>query len=203
MTEVKPGERPDGITPSQTVGPFFAYALTPTGRYAIADLAGADLVTDDAAGARIRIIGRLLDGDGLPVSDAMIEIWQADGAGRYPGHDPALSNARFKGFGRCETGREGAFAFRTVKPAGVPGPDGARQAPHVNVGVFARGLLRRVSTRLYFEDEPANAEDPILALVPAERRATLVARRETDSGEPVYRLDIRLQGEHETVFFEA
>ena len=203
MTEVKPGERPDGITPSQTVGPFFAYALTPTGRYAIADLAGDDLVTDDAAGTRIRIVGRLLDGDRLPVSDAMIEIWQADGEGRYLGHDPALSNARFKGFGRCETGRDGAFSFRTVKPAGVPGPNGSGQAPHVNVGVFARGLLRRLFTRIYFEDEAANADDPILALVPAERRATLIARREPGSGEPVYRLDVRLQGEDETVFFEA
>ena len=203
MTEVKPGERPDGITPSQTVGPFFAYALTPTGRYAIADLAGDDLVTDDAAGPRIRIVGRLLDGNGLPVSDAMIEIWQADGEGRYRGHDPALSNARFKGFGRCETGRDGAFSFRTVKPAGVPGPNGGYQAPHVNVGVFARGLLRRLFTRIYFEDEAANADDPILALVPAERRATLIARREPGSGEPVYRLDLRLQGEDETVFLEA
>ena len=203
MTEVKPGERPDGITPSQTVGPFFAYALTPAGRYAIADLAGDDLVTDDAMGTRIRIVGRLLDGDGLPVSDAMIEIWQADGEGRYPGHDPALSNARFKGFGRCETGRDGAFSFRTVKPAGVPGPNGGDQAPHVNVGVFARGLLRRLFTRIYFEDEAANADDPIVALVPAERRATLIARREPGSGEPVYRLDLRLQGDEETVFFEA
>jgi protocatechuate 3,4-dioxygenase alpha subunit len=148
-------------------------------------------------------VGRLLDGDGLAVSDAMIEIWQADGQGRYPGHDPALSNARFKGFGRCETGRDGAFSFRTVKPAGVPGPNGGDQAPHVNVGVFARGLLRRLFTRIYFEDEAANADDPILALVPAERRATLIARREPGSGEPVYRLDIRLQGGDETVFFEA
>jgi protocatechuate 3,4-dioxygenase alpha subunit len=203
MTEVKPGARPDGITPSQTVGPFFSYALTPTGRYAIADLAGNDLVTDDAAGARIRIAGRLIDGDGAPVADAMIEIWHADGEGRYPGHDPALSNARFKGFGRSETDREGAFSFRTVKPATVPGPDGGRQAPHVNVGVFARGILRRLFTRLYFDDEAGNASDPILALVPADRRGTLIARRETGSGEPVYRLDIRLQGEGETVFFEA
>jgi protocatechuate 3,4-dioxygenase alpha subunit len=203
MTEVKPGDRPGGITPSQTVGPFFAYALTPTGRYAIGDLAGHDLVTDDVAGTRIRIEGRLLDGDGAPVSDAMIEIWQADGEGRYPGHDPALSNARFKGFGRCETDRDGAFAFRTVKPAGVPGPGGRPQAPHVNVGVFARGILRRLFTRLYFEDEPANGDDPILALVPTERRRTLIARREAGSGEGVYRLDIRLQGDGETVFFEA
>jgi protocatechuate 3,4-dioxygenase, alpha subunit len=203
MTKLPPGQRPDGITPSQTVGPFFAYALTPTGRYAISDLAGNDLVTEDAAGARIRIEGRLIDGDGAPVSDAMIELWQADGEGRYPGHDPALSNARFKGFGRCETDAEGRFSFRTVKPASVPGPNGATQAPHIDVGVFARGILRRLFTRLYFDGEPANAEDPILALVPEDARATLIATREGGSGEPVYRFDIRLQGEGETVFFEA
>jgi protocatechuate 3,4-dioxygenase alpha subunit len=133
----------------------------------------------------------------------MIELWQADGEGRYPGHDPALSNARFKGFGRCETDAEGRFSFRTVKPAGVPGPNGATQAPHIDVGVFARGILRRLFTRLYFEGEAANAKDPILALVPEDARATLIARREGGSGEPVYRFDIRLQGEGETVFFEA
>ena len=203
MTEVRPGKRPEGITPSQTVGPFFAYALTPTGRYAIADLAGNDLVTDDAAGARIRIEGRIVDGDGAPVTDAMIEVWQADGEGRFAGHDPALSNARFKGFGRCETDAEGRYSFRTVKPGAVPGPNGAVQAPHVDVGVFARGLLRRLFTRIYFEDEAGNAGDPVLALVPSEARATLIARREDGGAEPVYRFDVRLQGEGETVFFEA
>lgn len=203
MTEAAaPAEpaKPDGITPSQTAGPYFAYALTPAGRYAIADLATNDLVTEDAAGERIRIEGRLFDGDGEPVTDAMLEIWQADGEGRYPGADPALSNARFKGFGRAECNAEGRYSFRTVKPGPVPGPDGAMQAPHINVGIFARGILRRLFTRIYFEDEAANASDPILALVPAAARATLIAKQ---AGEGAYSFDIRLQGENETVFFEA
>jgi protocatechuate 3,4-dioxygenase alpha subunit len=192
--------RPEGITPSQTVGPYFAYALTPTGRYAISDLAGNDLVTDDAVGARIRIEGRIVDRDGEPVTDAMLEIWQADGEGRYPGADPALSNVRFKGFGRAECNSEGRFAFRTVKPGPVPGPNGAMQAPHINLGIFARGILRRLFTRIYFEDEAANAADPILALVPAEARRTLIAK---PLAADLYSFDIRLHGENETVFFEA
>jgi protocatechuate 3,4-dioxygenase, alpha subunit len=200
MTEAKRRDRPAGITPSQTAGPYFAYALTPAGRYAIADLATNDLVTDDAAGTRIAIEGRVLDGDGELVTDAMLEIWQADGEGCFPGADPALSNARFKGFGRVECDEEGRYSFRTVKPGRVPGPNGTSQAPHINVGVFARGILRRLFTRIYFDDEPANASDPILALVPAEARPTLVARR---AGEGAYVFDIRLQGTNETVFFEA
>jgi protocatechuate 3,4-dioxygenase alpha subunit len=197
---VKAGVKPDGITPSQTAGPYFAYALTPAGRYAIADLATNDLVTDDAVGERITIAGRVIDGDGELVTDAMLEIWQADGEGRFPGADPALSNARFKGFGRCECDAEGRFSFRTVKPGRVPGPNGAMQAPHLDVGVFARGILRRLFTRIYFEGEAGNESDPILKLVPAERRSTVIARR---AGADVYKLDIRLQGENETVFFEA
>jgi protocatechuate 3,4-dioxygenase, alpha subunit len=193
-------EKPEGITPSQTAGPYFAYALTPAGRYAISDLATNDLVTDDAVGERITIEGRVVDGDGELVTDAMLEIWQADGEGRYPGADPALSNARFKGFGRVECNAEGRYSFRTVKPGPVPGPNGAMQAPHVNVGLFARGILRRLFTRIYFEGEPGNDRDPILALVPAEARATLIACRR---GEGAYSFDIRLQGENETVFFEA
>lgn len=201
MTDaVEPVAKPEGITPSQTAGPYFAYALTPAGRYAIADLATNDLVTEDAAGERIRIEGRLFDGDGEPVTDAMLEIWQADGQGRYPGADPALSNARFKGFGRAECNAEGRYSFRTVKPGPVPGPNGTMQAPHIDVGIFARGILRRLFTRIYFEDEAANASDPILALVPADARGTLIARR---AGEGAYSFDIRLQGENETVFFEA
>ena len=196
----KPPARPEGITPSQTAGPYFAYALTPAGRYAISDLATNDLVTDDAAGERITIEGRIRDGDGELVTDAMLELWQADGEGRYPGADPALSNARFKGFGRCECNADGRYTFRTVKPGPVPGPNGAVQAPHIDVGVFARGILRRLFTRIYFEDEAANAADPILTLVPAERRGTLIAKR---TGEGAYTFDIRLQGENETVFFEA
>jgi protocatechuate 3,4-dioxygenase alpha subunit len=192
--------RPEGITPSQTAGPYFAYALTPAGRYAISDLATNDLVTEDAVGERITIAGRVIDGDGELVTDAMLEIWQADGEGRYPGAEPALSNARFKGFGRVECDAEGRYSFRTVKPGRVPGPNGAAQAPHVNVGVFARGILRRLFTRIYFDGEAGNEGDPILALVPRERRPTLIARR---GGAGAYSFDIRLQGGNETVFFEA
>lgn len=189
------------ITPSQTVGPFFAYALTPSGRYSLADLVTADLTTGDAEGARIRIEGRVLDGDDAAVTDAMIEIWQADREGRYAGSDAALSNSRFLGFGRSASDGDGRFAFTTVKPGRVPGPNGVGQAPHINVGVFARGVLRRMFTRLYFGDErEANSGDPILALVPEEARHTLIARRGSDS---LYTFDIRLQGSAETVFFEA
>ncbi len=195
------GGKPGGITPSQTVGPFFAYALTPAGKYALADLVGTDLVTEDAAGTRITIAGRVFDGDGAPVGDAMIEIWQADGEGRYAGVDPALSNSSFRGFGRSGTDAEGRYAFTTVKPGRVAGPNGAMQAPHINVGVFARGVLRRLFTRLYFADEAeANAADPVLKLVPEHVRRTLIAER---TGEAAYAFDIRLQGDNETVFFEA
>lgn len=193
---------PAGTTPSQTVGPFFAFALTPSA-YDYPALAGPDLRTDDAVGTQIVVEGRLLDGAGEAVPDAMIEVWQADGRGRYPGCAPELANARFKGFGRSES-LGGTWRFVTVKPGPVPGPGGTIQAPHLNVGVFARGVLKRLFTRIYFDDEPANAGDPILHLVPAERRPTLIARRDgTQDGLPRYVLDLRLQGEDETVFFEA
>jgi protocatechuate 3,4-dioxygenase, alpha subunit len=191
-----------GITPSQTVGPFFHFSLTPTD-HGLHGIAGDNLVTPDAVGAPIYIGGRLIDGAGNPVADAMIEIWQADGAGRYAGSEPR-ANTGFKGFGRAATSKEGAFGFTTVKPGAVPGPDGRPQAPHVNIGIFARGMLKRLFTRIYFEDEPGNAGDAILALVPAERRATLIARRDGISdGMAHYVLDIRLQGGAETVFFQA
>jgi protocatechuate 3,4-dioxygenase alpha subunit len=191
-----------GITPSQTVGPFFAFALTPGKTSAYATLAGDDLITDDTVGEPIVIVGRVLDGEGEPVPDAMVEIWQADGAGRYPGGGTP-ANTAFKGFGRSETS-DGGFHFRTVKPGAVPGPDGKRQAPHINVGVFARGVLRRMFTRIYFEGEPGNETDPVLALVPVTRQQTLLARRNGAADDaPSYVFDIRLQGEGETVFFEA
>ncbi len=201
MTEADRSRSALRITPSQTVGPFFAYALTPNGRYPLADLATDDLTTDDAAGARIRVQGQVLDGDGASITDAMIEIWQADGEGRYAGGDGTLSNSTFRGFGRSATDHEGRFAFTTLKPGRVPGPDGKAQAPHINVGVFARGVLRRMFTRIYFDDErETNEDDPILALVPDDARHTLVARR---GGNALYTFDIRLQGSEETVFFEA
>ena len=188
-----------GITPSQTVGPFFAYSLTPR-EYAFAGIVTDDLRTDDAVGEPILIEGRVIDGEGVQVPDAMVEIWQADGAGNYAGRG---SNTTFKGFGRSETKGSG-FSFRTVKPGTVAGPDGKMQAPHINVSVFARGILLRMFTRIYFAGEVANDRDPILTLVPADRRATLVARREGSvEGMARYVFDIRLQGENETVFFEA
>ena len=192
-------EPAEGLTPSQTIGPYFAYSLTP-GEYAFPALIGNDLRTDDAVGEPILIEGRVLDGEGVQVPDAMVEIWQADGAGRYAGRG---SNATFKGFGRSETKGSG-FSFRTVKPGAVTGPDGTRQAPHINVSVFARGILRRMFTRIYFEGEAANDGDPILMLVPAERRTTLIARRDGSAeGLARYVFDVRLQGENETVFFET
>ena len=191
------------LTPSQTIGPFFAHALTPAGD-GFAPLIGADLVTADAAGEPIRIVGRIVDGAGEVVPDAMVEIWQADGAGRYPGGASARPNSGFRGFGRAACDRAGEFAFRTVKPGAVPGPGGRLQAPHVDVGIFARGLLRRLFTRIYFPDEPANQADPILALVAPDRRATLIAVRDTTAaGALLYRFDIARQGAQETVFCEV
>ncbi len=193
-----------GITPSQTVGPYYNIGLTPGDRYGFAGLAGDDLVTPDTVGEPILIHGRVTDGNGDPVPDAMIEIWQADGAGRYPTRGGPPANTSFTGFGRSECDGKARYGFRTVKPGVVPGPDGGPQAPHINVGVFARGVNRRLFTRIYFEGEPANDGDAVLALVPEARRATLIARRDgAVDGVPRYVFDIRLQGENETVFFEA
>ncbi|MGB3719762.1 MAG: protocatechuate 3,4-dioxygenase subunit alpha [Proteobacteria bacterium] len=191
-------------TPSQTVGPFFAYGLTPEQYgYPFTGISGGDLVTGETDGERIRIEGRVLDGAGEPIDDAMVEIWQADGQGRYAHpHDPRGSNTGFKGFGRVGTGvdPERRFIFHTVKPGSVDG----RQAPHINVTVFARGLLMHVNTRIYFADEEeANARDPVLALVPPERRSTLIAQREVTPSGIVYRFDIHMQGDRETVFFDV
>lgn len=191
-------------TPSQTVGPFFAYALTPEQYgYDFASVAGGKLATDDTPGQRIRIEGRVLDGNGVVVPDAMIEIWQADEQGRYAHPaDPRGSNVGFKGFGRVGTGTDpqSRFIFDTVKPGSI---DGA-QAPHINVVVFARGLLTHAYTRIYFSDEAAaNARDPALATVPEDRRHTLIAVRDETAAGAVFRFDIRMQGPEETVFFDA
>ncbi|HXW26968.1 MAG TPA: protocatechuate 3,4-dioxygenase subunit alpha [Xanthobacteraceae bacterium] len=192
-----------GITPSQTVGPYFHYGLTPHD-YDFSEVFGNNLVTPDASGERIHIEGRVFDGDGAPINDCMVEIWQADAAGRYahPADRRALPNAAFKGFGRCDTDKNGAYRFDTIKPGAVPGPNGTPQAPHIAVVVFSRGMLRQVYTRIYFSDEAANDADPILALVPAERRATLIARRADRGGQATYAFDIRIQGDGETVFFD-
>ena len=195
--------RDNGITPSQTVGPFFKYGLTSNGEYEWSDAFTSSLLTPDVTGDRIRIEGKVLDGDGVAVPDCMLEIWQADAQGRFadPQDKRALPNASFRGFGRCGTDKEGNYAFDTIKPGVVPDTNGKPQAPHILVAVFARGMLRHLYTRIYFGDDAANAADPVLALVPADRRATLIAQREP--GKPLYRFDLRLQGDDETVFFDV
>jgi protocatechuate 3,4-dioxygenase alpha subunit len=193
-----------GITPSQTVGPYFKYGLTPNGEYAWNDAFGNDLVTRDTTGERIRIEGQVFDGDGQVVTDSMLEIWQADAQGRFsdPQDARSLSNAAFRGFGRCGTDKQGGFSFITIKPGMVPGPSQKSQAPHILLAVYARGMTRQAQTRIYFSDESSNASDPILALVPAERRPTLIAERIAKDKDAVYRFDVHLQGNNETVFFD-
>ncbi len=193
--------RPAGVTPSQTVGPFFAYVLTPAA-YGYPEIATNVVATPDAAGERIRLEGYVIDGGGDAVPDAMLEIWQADGDGRYAMAD-GTANGAFTGFGRTELDANGFFAFETVKPGSVPGPGGSPQAPHINLGIFARGLLKRLFTRVYLDGEPLNGQDPILALVPPGRRGTLVSDRTMRGDRVVHTVTIRLQGEGETVFFEA
>jgi len=190
-------------TPSQTVGPYFAYALTPQsyGRRGI----GSSTLTDmETTGERIRIEGVVTDGEGKPIRDALIEIWQANAAGvyRHPAdiRADAQADPHFSGFGRAGTNDDGVFFFDTIKPGAI----GDGQAPHINVTVFARGMLAHAFTRIYFADEAAaNAEDPVLQTVPADRRDTLIAKPTRMAGGTVYRFDIHLQGDAETVFFDA
>lgn len=196
-----------GITPSQTIGPFSAFALTPKepGKsYPGAQLAGGDLVTPDTIGERIRIEGQMFDSAGAPIPGTLLEIWQADSQGRYahPADRRAPSNSSFRGFGRVETDADGRFAFDTIKPGSTPGPDGRPQAPHAVLAIHMRGLLMQLYTRIYFSDEAANADDPILALVPQQRRSTLIAQRGGAGPGAVYRFDLHIQGERETVFFD-
>jgi protocatechuate 3,4-dioxygenase, alpha subunit len=202
------------LTPSQTVGPFLHIGLP------WAD--GPDVVPEGTPGSFL-LSGRVLDGEGVPVTDALVETWQADPAGRFahpddprgpvPGDLPLDSGrltadsaalrplaSGFRGFGRCPTDEQGRFWIRTVKPGPLPTPGGLLEAPHLDVSVFARGLLDRVVTRCYFPDEEAaNAADPVLSIVDSERRGTLVAIADPDG----YRWDIRLQGPGETVFFDV
>jgi protocatechuate 3,4-dioxygenase, alpha subunit len=194
-----------GITPSQTVGPYFKYGLTPNGEYAWNDAFTNNLVTSDTSGERIRVEGKVFDGDGAVVPDCMLEIWQADAQGRFsdPQDKRALPNSSFRGFGRCGTDAKGGYFFDTIKPGIVPDPDGKPQAPHLLLAVFARGMLLHLYTRIYFDGEAANASDPVLALVPPDRRSTLIAARNGGAGNAVYSLDIHLQGDNETVFFEV
>lgn len=189
-------------TPSQTVGPFFSFGLAPEQYgYAFASIAGSRLADAATPGQHIRVMGRLLDGEGTALNDALIEIWQADADGRYAHPaDPRSSNARFRGFGRVGTGTdpERRFIFDTVMPGATAG-----SAPHINFIVFARGMLIHLYTRMYFEDQgEANARDPVLSELPAARRATLIARRDKAAQQPTYLFDIHLQGDNETVFFD-
>lgn len=185
-------------TPSQTVGPFYSLGLTQK----TTNL----LVSDTTQGEKICIEGCVFDGDGKPVPDAMVEIWQANAYGRYNHPDDKQEkplDPSFLGWGRSGTDKTGVFSFETVKPGSVPGPDESVQAPHVNVTVFARGMLVHAYTRIYFGDESANETDPVLSSIKSKsRRQTLIAVREEKNGKPVYRFDIRLQGENETVFFD-
>lgn len=208
-----------GQTPSQTVGPFFHYGLPWKG--------GADLVGRSDMGARpdlfpadhyvlnrsspsgvpagevIEVAGRVIDGNGDGVPDAMIEIWQANAAGRYAsGADPrdgVALDPHFIGFGRAATSSDGVYRFRTIRPGRVPGPGHSLQAPHLAVSVFGRGLIKRLATRFYFADGEGNAIDPVLAAIPAARRNTVIARREENG---TWWLDIVLNGANETVFFD-
>jgi protocatechuate 3,4-dioxygenase, alpha subunit len=182
------------LTPSQTVGPYL--------RIGLLDGPIANRLVDESDPRAIRISGVLLDGAGDPVPDGMVEIWQANAAGRYAhpadDRDDIPLEDGFQGFGRSETVDSGRFEFVTVKPGRVPWVDGRLQAPHLLVGVFARGLLKRVVTRMYFPDEEAaNAADLVLLGLEPEERATLVARAE----EGALRFDIVLQGPGETTFF--
>ena len=186
-------ERPLVATGSQTVGPFFHFALATDARL------GA-VAPEGAEGERIHLRVRVLDGDGMPVPDALIEIYQADARGRY--RDPA-----FPGFGRLPTGHDGACTFFTVRPGPVASGSASPQASHINVCLLARGLLRQIYTRIYFSGDPAHATDPMLALVPADRRASLMASRVADAEEaverhPIWEFVIRMQGQDETVFFD-
>jgi protocatechuate 3,4-dioxygenase alpha subunit len=178
--------------PAQTIGPFYHFALTTNVKLGC-------LAVAETRGERIRLRLRLLDGDGVPVPDGMLELWQADATGIYNHpEDPrqSSSDAAFTGFGRLATDPDGACLFETIRPGRVE-----LQAAHINVSVFARGLLGRLVTRVYFAGDELLSEDPVLKLIPLERRPTLIAER--DSTQPhQWNLDIHLQGERETVFFD-
>lgn len=191
-----------GQTPSQTVGPYFAYGLTAEQyRYDFTQVFDGQLAGPGAAGEHIRLEGRVLDGDGLAIPDAMVEISQADASGHYPQTVAQTQAAGFRAFGRMGTGTDAQnrFVFETVKP----GAESAGEAPHINVIVLMRGMLVHAFTRVYFSDETAaNASDAVLNSVPAERRPTLIAQRSEQGAGVTYRFDIRMQGPQETVFFD-
>jgi protocatechuate 3,4-dioxygenase, alpha subunit len=178
---------------SQTIGPYL--------RIGLEWMQIEHMAPEGVTGERVAVRGRVVDADGKPVNDAAVEIWQANSHGRYASPEDRQEKPlepAFRGYGRSLTDDDGAFRISTIKPGRVPGPGGKLQAPHLTVTIFMRGLLKQLMTRMYFPDDPANGEDPILALVPAERRATLVARRAGDSLE----WNVILQGRNETVFFD-
>lgn len=177
-------------TAIQPIGPFYHFALTPNNDAGI-------MASPGAKGERVDLAIRLLDGDGKPVTNGMIELWQASAAGIYnDAGDPA-----FHGFGRLATDNQGLCLFHTVKPGRVPGLNGTKQAPHVDVSIYAPGLLRRVVTRIYFGEEPSNESDQILGLIPENRRTTLMARKTLEGAQ--WNFDIHLCGSCETVFFDV
>lgn len=191
-------------TPSQTVGPYFAFGLTPE-EYGKPGIASSILVNDATEGERIRIHGQVLDGAGEPITDALLEIWQADHDGRY--HHPSDKQGAvelFQGFGRRGTDENGMYSFMTIKPGRVPSNGEVLQAPHVNLIVFARGMLVHAYTRIYFSDEvEVNDSDPVLGSVDPKRRSTLIADRDDSRAVPRYQFDVYLQGQKETVFFDV
>jgi protocatechuate 3,4-dioxygenase alpha subunit len=185
-------------TPSQTVGPFFHFSLT-TAEHCIGCIAGPL-----TPGERVWLQCRVLDGENVPVPDAMIEIWQADAEGRYYSEADSQNavDPAWRGFGRMATGEDGICKFETIKPGRVPWPGSGLQSPHLKVAIFARGMLKQLFTRIYFANDPANQEDPVLQRVPQERRETLMAHM--DAERPGHwRFDVHLQGELETVFFDV
>lgn len=185
-------------TPSATAGPFLHIGLTDHHSVLI-------LAPPEVAGERIWLTCRVFDSENVPVNDCMIEIWQADANGKYNHPDDpqsATADPSFTGFGRAATDDQGCCEFETIKPGQVPGPKGTMQAPHLNLAIYARGLLLQLHTRVYFAGETANDGDPVLALVPLARRATLLAQ--PDTGQPGdWHFDVHLRGDNETVFFDV
>ncbi len=184
-------------TSSQTVGPFVTIGF--------AWLTTTDIAPPPVAGERVTVEGRMVDGDGKPVSDAVVEIWQANAQGKYAHPEDRQDRsaaAGFRGFGRIPTDAQGFFRFTTIKPGNVPGPGATVQAPHLLVSIFMRGLLKRLVSRIYFPDDPANATDAVLALVPADRRATLIAKQ-AGADAATLTWNVILQGADETVFFDC
>ena len=182
-------------TPSQTVGPFYSIGLTRKPMNV--------MVTDATQGQQIRIEGQVFDGAGVAIPDVMVEIWQANSHGRYNHPDDRRNlplDAGFEGYGRASTFTDGSSHFTTIKPGRVPWPEGGLQAPHINVSIFARGVLNRLATRLYFDGDPSLADDPVLKLVEPARHDTLIAKRDPTGA---WRLPIHLGGPTETVFFDV